>query len=53
MVEYALLNGMVALRTIALSVGNFVEWVNWPIVGAFAGAAALVYWSMKPRGPYR
>jgi hypothetical protein len=27
--------------------------VNWPIVGIFAAGAMLVWWSMKPRGPYR
>ncbi len=53
MVEYALLNGMIAIQTIATSVGNFVEGVNWPIVGAFAGAAILAWWAMKPKGPYR
>lgn len=52
-VEYALLNGLVALRTIAMSVGNFVEGVNWPIVIGFAAAAAIAWWSMKPKGPYR
>lgn len=53
MVEYALLNGMIAVQTVAISVGNFLEKVNWPIVGAFAGGALLVWWSMKPKGPYR
>ncbi|MGH7517864.1 MAG: hypothetical protein ACREOC_10395 [Gemmatimonadales bacterium] len=53
MVEYALLTGLVALKTISLTVGNFVEGVNWPLVGAFAGGAILVWWSMKPKGPYR
>jgi Flp pilus assembly pilin Flp len=53
MVEYALLNGMIALKTIALSVGNFVDGVNWPLVGGLGAAAALVWWSMKPKGPYR
>jgi hypothetical protein len=53
MVEYALLNGMIALRTIALGAGDFVRWVNWPIVGVFAAGALLVWWSMAPKGPYR
>ena len=53
MVEYALLTGMVALRTIAASVGNFVEGVNWPVVGGLAAAAAIAWWAMKPKGPYR
>ncbi len=53
MVEYALLNGMIALKTIALAAGNFVEWVNWPIAGGFAAAAAIAWWSMKPKAPYR
>jgi hypothetical protein len=52
-VEYALLNGLIALRTVAMSVGNFVEGVNWPIVIGFAAAAAIAWWSMKPKGPYR
>ena len=53
MVEYALLNGMIAFKTVAMSVGNFVEGVNWPMVGIFAAGAMLVWWSMKPKGPYR
>ena len=53
MVEYALLTGMAALRTIAVSVGSFVDGVNWPVVSAFAAAAAIAWWSMKPKGPYR
>jgi Flp pilus assembly pilin Flp len=53
MVEYALLNGMIALKIVATTVGNFVAGVNWPIVGIFAAGAMLVWWSMKPRGPYR
>jgi Flp pilus assembly pilin Flp len=53
MVEYALLTGMVALRTIAVSVGSFVDGVNWPLVGGFAAAGAIAWWSMKPKGPYR
>ncbi|HEU5170035.1 MAG TPA: hypothetical protein VFU46_05835 [Gemmatimonadales bacterium] len=53
MVEYALLNGFIALKTVFIAVGNFVEGVNWPLVGAFALGAMLVWWSMKPRGPMR
>jgi hypothetical protein len=53
MVEYALLNGIVALRTIVLAVGNFADGVNWPIVGGFAAAGTIAWWSMKPKGPYR
>ena len=53
MVEYALLNGMIGLRTFALAVGNLLDDVNWPIVGAFAAAATIAWWSMKPKGPYR
>jgi Flp pilus assembly pilin Flp len=53
MVEYALLNGLIAVKEIAMSVGNFADRVNWPLVGLFAAAGSLVWWSMKPKGPYR
>jgi Flp pilus assembly pilin Flp len=53
MVEYALLNGMIELQTIAAGVGNLVEWVNWPVAAAAGAGAMLVLWSMKPKGPYR
>jgi hypothetical protein len=52
-VEYAILNGLIALKTIAVTVGDFVGGVNWVVVGGFAGGAMLVWWSMKPKGPYR
>jgi hypothetical protein len=53
MVEYALLTGMIALKEIAMTVGNFASGVNWPLVGVFAAAGGLVWWAMKPKGPYR
>ncbi len=55
MVEYAILVGGTALRSLAGDVSRFTDTINWTYVGY--GAAILImlriaFWAVRP-GPYR